>query len=298
MKRLGERSLDQYTTGFLLGSSEDRGWSCLHAERWRNSAGDLGEVEIRHTKIVVLVDGSLSIRQRRNGRLEKLDAVPGMTWICPSGSCEDMFKLYGEVRESIHLFFPASPLSRTALAELGADPDKIELRYKGGFHDPLIEQITWAIRAELLEPSPVGKMLVENLASALDVHLLRQHSNLNPASVSLPAARGALDSRRLSRVKDFIESHLGEDLSIVTLANEACLSPFHFARAFKAATGTSPHSYLTDRRIKKAKSLIAEGRIPLAEIAHLCGFSTQAYFTTWFKRVTHTTPGAYRASLG
>ena len=83
-------------------------------------------------------------------------------------------------------------------------------------------------------------MLVETLASALGIHLLQRHSNLASASRSLPAARGALDPGRLDRVRDFIETNLGEDLTIEALANEACLSPFHFARAFKAATGVAP----------------------------------------------------------
>ena len=61
--------------------------------------------------------------------------------------------------------------------------------------------------------------------------------------VALPAARGALDAGRVRRVKDFIETHLDRDLTIETLAKEACLSPFHFARAFKAATGMAPHRY-------------------------------------------------------
>ena len=176
---------------------------------------------------------------------------------------------------------------------MDVDPDRVSLRYDGGFRDPLIEQIAWSIRAEMLDPAPAGKMLVETLISALGVHVLRHHSNLESASVSLPVARGALDLRRLRRVKDFIDTHLGKDLTIETLANEACLSPFHFARAFKAATGMAPHSYLTDRRIEKAKSWISEGR-PLAEIAYLLGFSSQAYFTKWFKRLVGATPGAYR----
>ncbi len=71
-------------------------------------------------------------------------------------------------------------------------------------------------------------------------------------------------------MKDFIEAHVDEDLSIEALANEACLSPFHFARAFKAATGTSPHSYISNLRANKAKLLIAEGKLPLAEIAYTC----------------------------
>ena len=57
----------------------------------------------------------------------------------------------------------------------------------------------------------------------------------------------------------------------------------------------APHSYLTDRRIEKAKSWILERRRPLAEIALLCGFSFQAYFTKWFKRLVGVTPREYRA---
>ena len=57
----------------------------------------------------------------------------------------------------------------------------------------------------------------------------------------------------------------------------------------------TPHRYLTDRRIGKAKSWTSEGRLPLAEIAYLCGFSSNAYFAEWFKRLVGATPGAYRA---
>ena len=138
-------------------------------------------------------------------------------------------------------------------------------------------------------------MLVEILASALGAHVLRNHSNLDSASVSLPVARGALDPRRLQRVKDLIETNPGADLTIETLAKEACLSPFHFARAFKAATGMAPHRYLSNRRIEKAKSWISEGQLSLAEIAFRCGFSSQASFAKWFKRLVGATPGAYRA---
>ena len=57
----------------------------------------------------------------------------------------------------------------------------------------------------------------------------------------------------------------------------------------------APHGYVTDRRIEKAKFWILEGQRSFAEIAHLCGFSSTAYFTKWFKRLVGATPGAYRA---
>ena len=149
----------------------------------------------------------------------------------------------GEVAESLHLYIPASPLSSTAFRDLEVDPDKVALHYDGGFHDPLLEQMAWAIRAEMIDAVPAGKMLIETLAAAPRVHILRQHSNLEQTSTSLPTARGALDVRRLRWVTGFIDTHLSENLPIEALAKQACLSPFHFARAFKSATGRAPHRY-------------------------------------------------------
>ena len=275
MRRLVGHGPAKYPTGTRLGTSEGQGWKGLLAERWRNPEGDLGAVQVRDTEIIVMLQGRLLVRRRGDGQVQHCNAVPGTIWLCPAGVYEDMIHLYGEVRESIHLFLPAVPLAETALREINVDPARVSLRYEGGFRDPLIEQIARNIHAEMLDPAPAGKMLVETLASALGAHVLRNHSNLESASVSLPTARGALDPRRLQRVKDLIETNPGADLTIEALAKEACLSPFHFARAFKAATGMAPHRYVTDRRIEKAKFWISEGRRPLAEIAYLCGFSSQ-----------------------
>ncbi len=146
----------------------------------------------------------------------------------------------------------------------------------------------------MTDPAPAGRMLVETLTAALAVHVVRQYSNLAPASISLPSTRGALNPRSLRRVTDFIEAQLNEELTIEVLAKEASLSPFHFARAFKGATGTTPHRYLTYRRIERAKTLIAEGELPLVEVADECGFSSQAHFSRRFKQLVGTTPGEYR----
>ena len=92
---------------------------------------------------------------------------------------------------------------------------------------------------------------------------------------------------------DLFDTNLGRDLTIEALVNEACLSPFHFARAFKAASGMAPHRYVTERRVERAKSWISEGR-PLSAITYELGLSSQAYFTKWFKRLVGATPGAFR----
>jgi len=293
--RLAGHGRAKYTTGTRHQTSRGRGWHGLLAERWSHSEGDLGEIEPRDTEVIVMLRGGLRVRRRGDGRLQEHEAVPGTVWICPAGIREDMIHLYGEIEESVHIYLPATPFSATALQDLDIDPDKVCLHYDGGFRDPLIEQIARAVHAELVNPAPGGQMLVETLASALGVYVLRHHSNLSPASIPMPRARGALDVRRLQRVMDFIEAHLDEEVTLETLAREACLSPFHFARAFKAATGTTPHRYLTNRRLEHSKALIAANQLPLAAIAAACGFSSQAHFTKSFKEATGATPGVYRA---
>ena len=284
----------KYVTGTRLGTSRGLGWKGLLAERWNHSEGDLGDVEPRDTEVVVMLQGRGRVRRRGDGRIQTHDSVPGMVWLCPAGIPEDMIHLYGDHRETLHMYLPTSSLAETFLRETDIDIGKISLHYDGGFHDPMIEQIARSVYSAMAEPGPMGSILVETLAPALGIHVLRNYSNLHSGSVTLPRARGALDARRLRRARDFIETHLGQALTIETLAREVHLSPYHFARAFKAATGQSPHRYTTDRRVERAKALMAQRRLSLAEISHQCGFSSQAHFTRWFKRLVGATPAVYR----
>jgi AraC family transcriptional regulator len=105
---------------------------------------------------------------------------------------------------------------------------------------------------------------------------------------------GALDSRRLRRVLDFVEEHLEDPLSLDQLSARACLSKFHFSRAFRIAVGTSPKRYVSGRRLQLAKSLLQSTRESLANIAFACHFSSQANFSRAFRGATGFTPGRYR----
>lgn len=293
MGHLGGHGKEKYVTGTQLGTSHDLGWEGILAERWHHSEGELGEVQVRNTEILVLLQGQLAIRRRGDGKLLHSYAVPGTAYLNPHGVHEDMIRLYGEIKESLHLVLPAAPLSQTMLREIDVDPSTVQLHFTSGFRDPMIAQIAWTIHAEMTNPTPAGKVLVETLAAALGIRLVQQYSNKATASIPLPRARGALDPRRLQRVTDFIEVHLDRNLSLAALAKEACLSPFHFSRAFKAATGIAPHRYLTNRRIERAKTLIGKGKLPFAEIANKCGFASLPHLIRGFKQFVGTTPDEF-----
>ena len=107
-----------------------------------------------------------------------------------------------------------------------------------------------------------------------------------------------LDRRRLTRVLDYIDVNLQGDLTLPRLAAVACLSRFHFSRAFKAAVGRSPRHYVSAKRLEFAKQLLGKGDQPLTHIALTLNFSCQANFTRAFREATGQTPAQYRRIVG
>lgn len=113
-----------------------------------------------------------------------------------------------------------------------------------------------------------------------------------------PHMRGGLSPGALRRVQLFVEANLGGPIHLNDLALRAGLSLFHFSRAFKQSAGMTPRAFVEERRVERAKRLLTESALPLADIAGECGFGTQSHLTTTFKRRTGFTPGAYRRGRG
>jgi transcriptional regulator of acetoin/glycerol metabolism len=106
--------------------------------------------------------------------------------------------------------------------------------------------------------------------------------------------RGGLSAGALRRVCEFVESHLEDDINLETLAAEARLSVYHFARAFKQSTGVSPHRYVLEQRVKRARQLLVETDLPLSAIAGAVGFFDQGHFSRQFRSLVGTTPSSFR----
>ena len=92
--------------------------------------------------------------------------------------------------------------------------------------------------------------------------------------------------------KDYIDAHFDDNIGLETLASLTSLSRHHFIRAFKREVGLTPHAYVTDRRIRRARQLLVGGTPP-AEAAAQCGFCDQSHLNRAFKARVGTTPGAF-----
>jgi AraC family transcriptional regulator len=132
------------------------------------------------------------------------------------------------------------------------------------------------------------------MADAIAVHLLRRHAVLPPVARRLGTEPGALSPDRLRRLSEYIEAQLGSDLTLEDIAKEVCLSPFQLSRCFRRTTGSTLHACVMRRRAERARVLLRDPALPLAEIAHRCGFASQSHFTAVFKRTVGLTPGSYR----
>jgi AraC-like DNA-binding protein len=154
--------------------------------------------------------------------------------------------------------------------------------------DPLLREIGSELRDDFRTGRLPGDARLENLAGTIAAHLAIRHG-------AGPAARtGGLAAHKISRVIEFIDEHLGEPILVDRIAATVHLSPFHFARMFRRAVGQSPHVFITQHRMERAKNLLSYSDIPLAELASSIGFQTQAHFTEVFHKYTGTTPRVFR----
>jgi transcriptional regulator GlxA family with amidase domain len=112
-----------------------------------------------------------------------------------------------------------------------------------------------------------------------------------------PRIRGGLPPRALRRVREFVEAHLEENVSIQALADTAGLSMYHFARAFKQSEGMTPHGYVVQCRVRRVQKLLAGTDLPLSEIALASGFSDQSHCARRFREHVGVTPSDYRWSV-
>ena len=142
------------------------------------------------------------------------------------------------------------------------------------------------------------KLLFEEQLAALLAYLLGQHRHILQAVEKLPPVKQSTRIelyRRLSYALDYIHSGSTTDISLDTLASAACLSKYHFLRLFKLAYGLSPHQYLQQCRLQKARELLAHSSLPVHEIATELGFEAGASFSRLFFRQTGMYPSQYRS---
>lgn len=231
----------------------------------------------------------------------------GGVWERPQvARCVEVFTGYeplewaldGSISDNVNVLLGRDFVGRVA-AEAGVDPERVQILDALNASDPLAERILLSFLQEVRSAGLGGELYAQSLATALAVHLLREHSSLGGRArtqlAGAPREAAGLSARALGRVTDYIGANLASDLSLEELAGAANLSARHFSRLFKAATGLSPHQYVIRERVERARALLASTDVPVGRVALACGFSHQGHLARHFVRLTGTTPARFRA---
>lgn len=157
-----------------------------------------------------------------------------------------------------------------------------------------LEHATLHTLAELLakecrSPGPYGELYGDSLLTAIFVELARSNQLQRDHGTRL-----GLSPWQLRLALEYLEAHCAGPISLADLARLTGLSQSYFGRAFKRATGVPPYRWHLNARIDRARRLLLDARMSIAEIASATGFADQAHFTRVFYRVTRATPAAWR----
>jgi AraC family transcriptional regulator len=291
-----EHGFEKYGAEGLIASSVDFGWAGLSAELRAHDRGVITKSTKAEMEVCVAICPSNSLVTRLiGGVVDRTLAERGTIWLSPPGSKEVLVDIAAPLPQMLHMYLPARHFSADSLGIAVGYSVRESLRYQRSFQDPLLAEIAFAIVSEMRTQTAGGRLLAEALAVSLAARLVHSHSGLSPDKDLEQLSHQGLDRRRLTRVREYIDANLeGGNLTIARLAKVASLSQFHFARAFKAAVGNSPHQYVSAHRLERAKELLTRGDQSLLDIAIALNFSSQANFTRAFRKGAGMTPGQYR----
>jgi AraC family transcriptional regulator len=215
---------------------------------------------------------------------------PGSLSLVPAGWCPEM---RSETEFDLVVCAVDSALVSAMDSELESRP-KGELRLQANFQDPAAQQLMTLLVADANEGHTSDKLYAEHLAQALVLRTLYLGRDAKPRTNNRRAS--ALPGHVLRRIVERMQDFDG-DLSLQALANESGYSRVHFVRMFKAATGYSPHNYLLNLKLERARELLKNPSMSLIDIALDCGFSSHSHMSRFFHKIVGVTPTAYRRNF-
>lgn len=285
--------------GSAVVRNSGRAWDGVEAMRFLPASEEIAVPPLSNHLVVLHLGPPVDVAQRSGGgRMNRRLVGKGGSAVVPAGlASEWRWEGRGEDRaDSLHLYL-APALIREAAEDAGVDPDRLEIVGGVGSRDAQIERIGLSFLPELEAEEPLGGGLFAGaLARALAVHLLREHSSIGRRAwrAASREPEGGLPERALKRATDYVGDNLAGELALKDIARAANISSYHFSRLFKQSSGFSPHQYVIERRVEKARELLVGTDLPLHEVAAAAGFADQSHMGRHVKRLLGVTPSRLR----
>jgi AraC family transcriptional regulator len=277
-----------------IASSQALGWESILVEEFHQPPGGIElQPNPEHTIVLSLATKPNRIHQVFGDRHYTGLYRKGDLAITPAG-VKSGYHSEGEDRY-LYVRISSQFINKVASEAIAIEPNRIELIPEFRVRNLEIEQILMLLRSELHKGGGcIGRLYVESLANALAVHLLRDYSNTRSR---VAVYEGGLSDRQILLVTKYINEHLDKEIKLAELAELLDISQFHFSRLFKKSLGISPHQHIIQQRIERAKQLLKQRNLSVAEVAFQCGFNSQSHLGKSFREVTGVTPKAYREGV-
>lgn len=261
-----------------LGSDKE-GWQLC---RWRQFVGTYTLPALPDPVFTVHIAGKPQVKTWDRDGWSEASSIPGCATIVPAGHPTGWL-VDGEL--DVVTLSVSSTLLQSAPA---ADQFR---RMRFAFADPLGVALTRQVLAELYAPpSPEREVYVGALVNALRAHIIRGPSSATADDIPT----SAFSAYRLHQIMNSILERPEANHSLEALAAQAGITPSHFCRVFRKATGLSPHQYVMKTRLDRAQQMLVQSDMPLATIAESLGFTSQSHFTRAFRQFAGETPSDFR----
>lgn len=290
-------TLVQWTTNTqmrVLSTSESLGWNhlSLFIERQAAVPEDITVPYLEDDVLSVLLEGSGRVHMRLiDGISFNKCLEPQSLQLVPRHS--EFAGWWDSAWTYAGLRLNRQFVSETAAAIQYGDPTRIELLPTFFFNDPLLYYLSVELCNEVRSGNPLGTLYADSLTNTLALYLLRHYST---GRVVRELSSSRLTPAQLCMVDEYIHAHLDQKISLADLAACLHLSVPHFERMFRASTQRSPYRYVLELRLERARVLLTNSRLSLAEVAYQCGFSSQSHFTTHFRRYAGVSPARFARS--
>ena len=239
-----------------------------------------------HTLSCYLDGGYRTERQKLPGRYgapTRLCALPG--------DHESRWWVRGQMH-FMHLYFLPEHFTQRAVRELDREPREITLADRTYFENARMASLCQSLTDERWD-DPDGLLRTNETAHEI-LSLLLQSQGVSRARAGL---KGGLSVGTRRRLRDYIDAHLTEPLTLGVLADVACLSEFHLARMFRTSFGLPPHAWIAQQRIERARLLLRTTTLPLAQVAAQCGYANASHFSHRFREALGVAPVMYRQAV-
>lgn len=257
----------------------------------KDPRGVLKVPELESVIVTIHLGALAKISCRRGGKQFSGGAVHGDIDIIPAKTPSN-WEIHDQNDCALLLSFPSSFLELVA-RDSGINTSAIEIVNRFQIRDSTLESLSWAIKREIEQGCPSGRLYLDGLGLSFASRLITQHSNQS----SLRVPDHQLNGLRLKKVLSFIEEQLARDLKLENIAEVAGVGVSHLQTLFRNAVGISVYQYVLQRRVERAKTLLANRDLSIADVADAAGFADQSHMARIMKRMLGNTPTMMRRSL-